>query len=457
VARAKRLQPLEPTEVAVTPHVLVMGAGLPGMKAASDLRGLGFAVTLIEAAEVPGGLVRELHSLYPDGRQAQATVAHLSQRLKSAGVDFRLGTRVKDVSGFVGNFHVTLESRAGDAPTEPDPLEVGAIIVAIGADTYTPAHGEFGYGVYDNVITSVELEHRLASGEGLPQEGSVAFIQCVGSREKSPEKLTGAHPHYPGCSRICCPTTVKQALELRTRGTDAVVFYHDMRMVGCGAEELYRDARAAGTAFVRVPAGTPPQVSGEAEHATHVTATDALLRAQVRMPADLVVLAVGLVPRSREAERIREMLKTPQGPDGFFLERHPELGPVETCVDGVIVCGTAQGPKDLPDSLAQASAGAAKAAALLGSGQLFLDPATCEVDMDRCRACGLCVSLCDFQAPSLVTGPDGRPTVRINRALCKGCGTCAVWCPTGAIAAQHFTDDQITAMIDTLFVEEAPR
>jgi heterodisulfide reductase subunit A len=150
------------------------------------------------------------------------------------------------------------------------------------------------------------------------------------------------------------------------------------------------------------------------------------------------------------------MLKTPQGPDGFFLELHPELAPVETCVDGVVLLGAAQGPKDLHDSLAQAAAAAAKVAALLGRETLWLDPAIAAVEAEACRACGCCVALCEFHAPQLVTGTDGRTTAVVNPALCKGCGTCAVWCPTGAIAARHFTDTQITAMIDELFLQESP-
>jgi heterodisulfide reductase subunit A len=206
-----------------------------------------------------------------------------------------------------------------------------------------------------------------------------------------------------------------------------------------------------------VPEQHPPNVVIERGRATAVTAKDSLLDAQVSVPVDLVVLAVGLVPRADEAQRIQEMLKTPKGSDGFFLERHPELGPIETCVDGVFACGTAQGPKELRDALVQASAAAAKAAALLGSGRLFLDPAVCRVNADLCRGCGLCVSLCEFRAPGLTTDAAGIAVAAINPALCKGCGTCAVWCPTGAIEAQHFTDTQITSMIDSLFAAEARR
>ncbi len=458
-ARAKRLSPLTPTLVDVLRKAVVLGGGLAGMKAASDLSALGFRVTLVERSQHLGGLLTQLHSLYPAGEDPGEAIEQMRARMRERGVDLRLGTEVREVTGFVGNFRVRLGPALEDTPDAPssadekgEEIETGGIIIAIGAEPYEPAAGEFGFGEFDNVITSVEFERRLRDPEAtLGDVGSVAFIQCVGSRvDPADAKACG----YPGCSRICCPTTVKQTLEIRRRGVDAICFYRDMRMVSSGAEEMYREARASGAVFLRFDAERPPRVTGDARRAQTVTTYDTLLRAEVRAPVDLVVLAVGLVPRMAEADRIQEILKTPKGPDGFFLERHPELGPVETCVDGVILCGAAQGPKDLPDSLAQASAAAAKAAALLGKGQLLLDPAVCSVDAARCRACGLCVSLCEFQAPSLVDGKAGARVAQINPALCKGCGTCAVWCPTGAIEAQHFTDPQITSMIDSLFCSE---
>ncbi len=457
-ARARRLEPLEPTEVGVTQHVLVVGAGLAGMKAASDLCSLGFNVTLVEHSSQRGGMLSNLHALYPDGRSAEEAIEEIFDRLHTSGVEFRPDTELRAVSGYVGNFRVTLGPTNG-GQDKPDELEIGAILIAIGAEAYQPSKGEFGFQRFGNVITSLELEARLAQSDPAFEDvRTVAFIQCVGSRRPgAPEE---GNRGYPGCSRICCPTTVKQALELDERGISSVVFYRDMRMVGCGAEEMYREVRGRGTVFIRVHDGSAPEVTGEGkgegegDRATAVTAYDTLLRRVVSVPVDLVVLGVGLVPRSAEAGRIQEMLKIPKGPDGFFLERHPELGPVETCVNGVILCGAAQGPKDLPDSLAQASAAAAKAASLLGKGRLLLDPAVSTVNGDLCRGCGLCVSICEFNAPTLVESEHGRIVAEINSALCTGCGTCAVWCPTGAIKALHFSDDQITAMIDSLFLTE---
>jgi len=446
VARARHLAPLEPSPVGVTPRVLVIGAGLPGMKAAHDLRALGFEVVLVERSAEPGGLVARLHALYPDGRDAGAAVARFVRRLRARGVDLRLRTEVESVSGFVGNFRARLVT-AGDAAAEE--IEVGAILIAIGADPYRPAPGEFGFGRCANVITALDLESRLADpARGLAGVRSVAFVQCVGSRTE------GRSPGYAGCSRVCCTVSVRQALELARRGIEAAVCHRDLRLVGSGVEECYREARRQGVLFLRYAADRPPRVVEAEGRAVALEVEENLLRADVRVPVDLVVLATGLVPRDA-VPRIREMLKTPPGPDGFFLERHPELAPVETCVDGVVLVGAAQGPKDLHDSLAQASAAAAKVAALLGRGTLWLDPAIAAVAPDACRACGTCVALCEFHAPQLVTGEDGRLTAVVNTALCKGCGTCAVWCPTGAITARHFTDTQITAMIDELFLPES--
>jgi len=490
LARARRLEPLQPTEVPVRQSALVLGAGLAGLKAASDLRALGFAVTLVERDARGGGLVGQLHSLYPDGAGGARTAGELLARARAAGVDLRLGSEVRAVTGFVGNFHVEIgpvgaaadggsddpgrtagaggADRAARAHRDCETIETGAIVIAIGAAPYAPAENEFGFGRLANVITSFELEKQLAASaevasggaggqapgaRGLAGIRSVAFIQCVGSRQPASARTPGG---AAGCSRVCCPASIQQAFELTRLGIASVVCYRDMRMAGTGAEERYREARAAGTLFLRYAAGDPPEILADGGFARAVRLRETLLQREVEAEVDLVVLAVGLVPRTAEAARVQEMLKTPQGADGFFLERHPELAPVETCVDGVVLCGTAQGPKDARESLVQASAAAARVVALLGQGRLFLEPAVCRVDPARCRGCGLCVSICQFRAPTLVSGPSGAPVAVVNAALCKGCGTCAVWCPTNAIRAAHFTDDQIVAMIDGLFAP-APR
>jgi len=191
--------------------------------------------------------------------------------------------------------------------------------------------------------------------------------------------------------------------------------------------------------------------------AERVRCFDDLLGRELEVPADLVVLSVGMRPHAETTARFHDMLKASLGLDGFFLERHPELAPVETAVEGVLLAGTVQGPKDVVDTVAQASAAAAKASVFLAYDSVRLDPTIAAVDEEKCRACGTCVDLCQFHAPELVESGPGAFVARINGSLCKGCGTCASWCPSGAITARHFTDRQVNAMIDAFFEEEHER
>jgi heterodisulfide reductase subunit A len=243
-------------------------------------------------------------------------------------------------------------------------------------------------------------------------------------------------------------------MQLCRQGIDTTIFYRDIRTISSGAEEMYREARRLGVLFVRVPPGLKPEVIGEGR-AEAIRCFDDLLGRRLEVPSDLVVLSVGMRPRRAETAKLHDMLKVSLGLDGFFLERHPELAPVETAVEGVFVAGTAQGPKDIVDTVAQASAAAAKAAILLSFNKVRLDPAVSVVDEAKCRACGECVDICEFHAPQLVEIAPGQFASRINASLCKGCGTCASWCPSGAITSRHFTDKQVNAMIDAALAEEA--
>lgn len=208
-----------------------------------------------------------------------------------------------------------------------------------------------------------------------------------------------------------------------------------------------------GVLFVRIPPGDRPEIVGD-DRAEAVRCFDDLLGRRLEVPTDLVVLSVGMRPRKREMDKFHDMLKASVGLDGFFLERHPELAPVETSVDGVLLAGTVQGPKDIIDSVAQASAAAAKASVFLAYDTVKQEPAVASVFEDLCRGCGKCVEICDFHAPGLAEISPGVFVSRINESLCKGCGTCASWCPSAAITARHFTDRQVNAMIDAFFPSE---
>ncbi len=441
-ARSVKLKPLEAAEVALTKHVLVVGGGVSGMQAALELDALGIDVTLIEVTETLGGRVKKLHATFPQSLNNKNPADGLIERINKSKVNVLLNTQIKGISGYLGNFEIEFEG--SEESKKLSPLKAGVIIVAIGSRLYQPGE-EWKYGKVPNVITSMELESIFASGDEKGQLKGVnnaVFVQCVGSRCEN--------EGYAGCSRYCCPASVKQAVELMGHGINSTVLYRDMRMVGQGAEEFYKEARKKGVLFLRYDPKNPPKLEGK-DKISKVRIFDTLMNRNINVPADLVVLAVGMVNEKEHSENLRTMLKVPRGSDGFFMERHPELGPVETCIDGVYLCGTIQGPKDIPDSLTQAQAAAGKVAELLSKDKILLEPIVCEVDIEKCRSCGQCVEICEYHAPSLQVQKDGTVAAVINRALCKGCGTCAVWCPTNAISACHFTDNQIGAMITALF------
>lgn len=444
VARSRHLEPLEAGEAPMTRAALIIGGGIAGIQAATDLAMQGFAAVLVEKGNRLGGRLAQpnLKRLYPTMHLAGEVLEEKLRRLDESGARVLLNTEVENVSGYVGSFEATLKGETNEV------LPAGAIILAHGADLYEP-QAEYGYGKLPNVLTSQQLERLFCKDEtDLVIDGrrpqSAAFILCVGSRDSA---------GFTGCSRYCCPTAIKQAIQLCRQGIDTTIFYRDIRTISSGAEEMYREARGMGVLFVRMPPDQRPEVVGDSR-AEAVRCVDDLLHRQIEAPADLVVLSVGMRPRQPETQTFHGMLKASLGSDGFYLERHPQLAPVETAMEGVLLAGTVQGPKDIVDTVAQASAAAAKAAVFLSHDRVRLDPAVAVVDEVKCRGCGTCVEICEFFAPQLVEVEPGTYAACINPSLCKGCGTCAAWCPSGAIASKHFTDSQVYAMIDALFAEE---
>jgi heterodisulfide reductase subunit A len=360
-------------------------------------------------------------------------------RLERSGARVRLETQVTGITGYVGNFEVAFDGE------EDTPEEYGAIILALGASLYDP-RGEFGHGTLSNVVTSQELEGLFCEqADTLRIDGirprSAAFILCVGSRDPD---------GYRGCSRYCCPTAIKQAIQLAEQGIDTAVFYRDIRTISAGAEEMYRKARGMGVLFIRIPPGEKPEVAGEGR-ARAVRCYDELLGRRVEVPADLVVLSVGMRPRQPDTEIFHDMLKTSVGLDGFMLERHPELAPVETTVEGVFLAGTIQGPKDIVDTVAQASAAAAKASVLLAHDRARQHPAIAQVDTDQCQMCGLCARVCPFGAIRW----EKKHVAEVVEALCAGCGTCGATCQFEAMTMCHFTDRQMLAQVHALLAEDS--
>ena len=451
VSRARLLQPLSEKELEVGHEVLVVGGGIAGIEAAIDISRRGFTVHLIERNDELGGRVVDLAGTYPSGRSGQSLVDEKVEALKTSGADVRTGTILKSVTGFVGNFEATIgppDAEGGAGDSDPDggdaneTLAVGAIVLAIGADLYKPELGYFGAGLSPQVIPNTEVEDLMKS-DGAPKlEGrevkTAVFIQCVGSR---------GDKGNPECSRYCCQSAIRQALELKSRGVDVVVLHRDVRVYGRGAEEMYRRARGEGVTFLPYDPDDPPVFAKDGSR-VRVSLRLPSRGLTIEIPADVVVHSLGMVPRAHDTTVLQEMLKVPIGSDGFLLERHPKFGPVETNTEGIFLCGCSQAPKDIGDSIAQASAVASKIGALLSRDTITLEPVVSVVNDRLCRGCSACVEVCEFNAIEIGELPDGRRVAIVNEALCKGCGTCAVVCPSGAISIRHFTDEMIETMME---------
>jgi heterodisulfide reductase subunit A len=329
-------------------------------------------------------------------------------------------------------------------------LKVGTIIVATGFETYVPMKkGVYKYWEYENVITGLELErllnasgptggHLIRPSDGKPPK-RVAFIQCVGSRNKKINK------NY--CSRVCCMYAIKNAQIIMEHEpeTEISVYYNDIRAFGKGFEELYHRVREEyAVEFIR---GRPAKLTlNPTTKSITIRAEETLLNKITEREFDLVVLSTGLIP-SEGSQRIGKVLGLTTTPDGFFAEAHPKLRPVETALDGVYLAGCAQAPKDIPDSVAQAKAAASSAAIPMFAKKVTIEPLTASVNEDLCVGCGLCIELCPYGAPELVTGEKDGTKARIIEALCHGCGTCAASCPQKAISCKQFTDEQIYSEI----------
>jgi len=325
-------------------------------------------------------------------------------------------------------------------------LEVGTIVVATGFEMWDPAQlSQYSYGKSPNIITGMEFERLsnaggVTGGEILTAEGKkperVAIIHCVGSRD---------HNAHPYCSRICCMYSLKQAHLVRDKtGAEVYEFYMDMRSFGKAYEEFYERIQEEDVTFVR---GRGAEVEVLPDGKLRVTGEDADLGQVVHADVDMVVLSTA-IEAPHDADRVASLFGLSRSEDGFFAEAHPKMRPVETNTDGVLLAGTVQGPRDVPDTVAHAGAAASMALALLDKGEVTISPQVAVVDEKLCSACKTCLSLCPYTAISFI---EEENVVRVNEALCKGCGTCVASCPAGAITARHFTDRQILAQIEGLF------
>jgi heterodisulfide reductase subunit A len=443
VARSALLEPRDDIEVEVVPTALIIGGGIAGLSAALNLANRGFEVNLVERKPELGGLLRDLHHLAPTGQDAREFIqAKIAAARQHPRITVFTGTEISQVKGFVGNYEVS--AKQGDREFG---FTVGTIIVATGADTFTP-QGMYGYDG-ETVVTQLELE-RLLAGDGIssihPSTGSgylsVVMIQCVGSRNEE----------RPYCSRICCMTAVKNAMWIKETNPRAEVYvlYRDMMTLGSTYESMYREARGMGVTFIQYDPDASPAVidAPDGSSGKRVIVYDKLLGRNLSIPSDLVVLSTPMVGHS-DAGQLAQMLKVPLDEHRFFLEAHVKLRPLDFATDGLYLCGSAHWPATVGESVSQAQGAAARASILLARGAVQVEPIVSVVDEELCIGCGLCETVCPYNAITLYDTGTGRKAQTIS-ASCKGCGVCGAGCPVQAISMQHFTNQQLLAQIDAL-------
>ena len=521
VAKARLLEPLEATKVAVDNKALVIGGGVAGIQTSLDLADMGFKTYVVERNPTIGGRMGQLDKTFPTLDCSMCILApKMVDCAKHENIELISYAEVTEVDGFIGNFTVKVEKKpryvdealctgcgscqeacpieipnyydegvgmvkaafipfpqavplcatidkdyciecnlcvqacgpnAIDHNQQPETieLEVGTIVAAIGYDPFDPSGiYQYGYGRFSNVITAMEIERMInASGPTgghviKPSDGiepkRVAFIHCVGSRDEQIGK--------PYCSRVCCMYSMKNAQLCidHEPDTEVTCYYMDIRSFGKGYEEFYKTSQEKyGIEFIR---GKPAQIFENDDLTLTIRAEDTLLGKVTEYTYDLVVLSVGL-EHSAGSDELRQTLGLSRSADGFYMEAHPKLRPVDTLTDGVYIAGVAQGPKDIPDSVAQGSAAASRAAIPMAKGEVEIEPIIASNDETVCGACQVCVELCPFDAISIATGVGGKEFAQINSALCKGCGTCVGACPSGAMNQQHFKTEQIMAQI----------
>jgi heterodisulfide reductase subunit A-like polyferredoxin len=432
VARAAALHPLKEKVIKVIPRALVVGGGIAGMNAALSLAGQGFGVALVEKETELGGFSRHLHRTI-EGADIRAYLTSLMEQVRAHDkITVFTGARVTRFGGYKGNF--TTQVAVGPEGDEQS-IEHGVIIVATGAGEYQPT--EYLYGQDPRVVTQTQLSDILEE-KGAADLSHVVMIQCVGSRNEA----------YPECSRICCQSAIKNALHIKSLDADAQVFvlYRDMRTYGL-LEDYYTEAREKGVLFVRFDPEAPPEVTADAD-GVWVDVRDPVLGRDLRIRADLLALSAGM--RAEDTSELSGIMKLNRNPEGFFLEAHVKLRPVDMPGDGIFLCGTAHGPKLISEAIAQAQAAASRATTFLAMEEIKLSAVTAKVDTEHCVKCLTCVRSCPFEVPVF---DETEEVIVIDEALCHGCGVCAGVCPRQAIQLNFYEDDQILCKIDALLAE----
>ncbi len=420
VARSSQLRALQTEELPVIQSALVIGGGPSGMTAALSLADQGFQVYLVEKEPALGG------------RGKRNLTEKLIQKVQNhPKIEVYTSSRLTSISGHVGNFESEIATPVGSKQ-----VKYGAIIVATGGSEYRP--DEYLYGVDSRVFTQHELESKLEEGSiHLEPNSTIAMIQCVGSRNEK----------RPYCSRLCCTEAVKNAVLIKELCPECrvVVLYRDMRTYGSN-ELIYQKARELGVVFIKYEPENPPEVtSGET---IELKFMETEIGVPMNLKVDYLVLSTGISPAFSNQE-ISELAKIPVNSDGFFLEAHLKLRPVDFASEGIFLCGSAHSPKNTLENMQQARAAAGRAATILSKKSMVVGGQVSRVDVRKCVSCLTCVRVCPYGAPA-VSEENNKNRVQIDPAKCMGCGSCAAECPAKAIQLHHFTDEQVAAAIEAL-------
>ncbi len=434
VAKTRLLRPLSNPVISVTPVGLVIGGGVSGMTAALELAKQGFEVHLVEREKELGGHLRKIYHILESEDPQEFLKKLVEEVTRNDKIHVYMGAEVSEVNGFVGNFRSKITQNGKEKE-----IENGVVIVATGATEYKPR--EYLYGNSPSIVTQHELEEKLAKGDF--KADNVVMIQCVGARNEE----------RPNCARICCGQAIKNALQIKELSlrTDVYVLYKDVRSYGF-REDYYREAAKRGVIFVNYTDKRKPEVTNE-NGKLHVVFWEPIVKREIEVEPDILALSVATVPNS-DNKRIAEMLKVPLTKDGFFLEAHMKLRPVDFQTDGVFLCGMAHSPKFIDESISQACAAASRAATILSKKTLEMEGIVANVDENLCSGCRICENLCPYSAVELKQKEGDKVVAHVIEALCKGCGVCGTACPTKAINLGHFTTQEILAQVRAALTEE---
>ncbi|MEW5693725.1 MAG: FAD-dependent oxidoreductase [Candidatus Hydrogenedentota bacterium] len=434
VTKVKFNDSLYPQFVEITKSALVIGGGIAGMTAGLELAGSGFSVHLVEKTGELGGLTKKIH-YSADGDIVNKLNDVISKVKSNKLISVYLNSEVSAIQGSIPKFETTLKTPDGEKK-----ISHGVIIVATGAKEYKPT--EYLYGQNKNIITQMELEEKLSNNAITQQRNNantVVMIQCVGSREAPREY----------CSRVCCSTAIKNALKLKEISPDINVYilHKDIRTYGF-YEKLYRKARESGIIFVRFDGEKPGvNINGDT---LNVSVKDIILNTTLDLPTDLVVLSSAIEANETNND-IAQKLKVPLNADNFFLEAHMKLRPVDFATEGVFVCGTAHGPKNVPETILQAMAAATRAGVILSKDKMEIEPRISEVIDANCDGCAYCIDPCPYKAITLIEYMrEGlvKKTVEVDIKLCHGCGNCMATCPKRGIFVRNFKLEQLSAVVE---------